>query len=53
MQNNVGDADQRIAKLAAFLDPEAFQHGGELAFRKRRRAARREAANRIAQAQAN
>jgi hypothetical protein len=51
MQSNLMDPDQRVAELAAFLDPEAFQHGGELAFRKRRRAARREAANRIARAQ--
>lgn len=39
--------DKRIAELAAFLDPVAFENAGDLALRKRRRAALREAANRV------
>ena len=41
-------ADERIAELAAFLDPIAFANSGDLSLRKRRRAALREAANRVA-----
>ena len=40
-------ADERIAELAAFLDPIAFANADDLSLRKRRRAALREAANRI------
>jgi hypothetical protein len=42
--------EERVAELAAFLDPIAFEHADDLALRKRRRAALREAANRIAAA---
>jgi hypothetical protein len=46
--NTSASADERIAELAAFLDPIAFANSGDLSLRKRRRAALREAANRIA-----
>jgi hypothetical protein len=39
--------DQRIEDLAAFLDPVAFERRQDLALAKRRKAAWREAANRI------
>lgn len=48
MVNTFASIDERIAELAAFLDPVAFEHGDDLALRKRRRAAWREAANRVA-----
>jgi hypothetical protein len=41
-------ADARIAELAAFLDPVAFANAADLSLRKRRRAALREAGNRVA-----
>ncbi|PVE20364.1 hypothetical protein DC522_32780 [Microvirga sp. KLBC 81] len=41
------DLDRRIAELAAFLDPVAFEHGQDRSLAKRRDAAWREAANRI------
>ena len=43
------DLDRRIAELAAFLDPVAFQHDEHRSLEKRRKAAWREAANRIRQ----
>ena len=46
--NTSACADERIAELAAFLDPIAFANADDLSLRKRRRAALREAANRIA-----
>jgi hypothetical protein len=39
--------DRRIEDLAVFLDPVAFEHGQDLALAKRRKAAWREATNRI------
>jgi hypothetical protein len=48
--NTFAGVDERVAQLAAFLDPVAFGHADDLALRKRRRAALREAANRIARA---
>ena len=45
--NTSASPDERIAELAAFLDPIAFSTD-DLSLRKRRRAALREAANRIA-----
>jgi len=45
--NTSASADERIAELAAFLDPIAFANSGDLSLRKRRRAALRPA-NRIA-----
>jgi hypothetical protein len=46
--NTFASAEDRIAELAAFLDPVAFQLADDLALRKRRQAALREAANRVA-----
>ena len=46
--NTSACADERIAELAAFLDPIAFANADDVSLRKRRRAALREAANRIA-----
>jgi hypothetical protein len=43
------DLNQRIAELAVFLDPIAFQHDENCSLEKRRKAAWREAANRIRQ----
>lgn len=39
--------NRRIEDLAVFLDPVAFEHGQDLALAKRRKAAWREATNRI------
>jgi hypothetical protein len=39
--------DRRIEDLAVFLDPVAFEHGQDLSLAKRRKAAWREATNRI------
>ena len=39
--------DRRIADLATFLDPEAFQQEQDISLAKRRNAALREAANRL------
>lgn len=47
IRNDPSERERRIADLAACLDPEAFARAGERVFQKRRRAARREAANRI------
>ena len=41
------DLDRRIADLAVFLDPVAFENGQDRSLEKRRSAARREAANRL------
>ncbi len=41
------DLNPRIAELAAFLDPIAFEHDENRSLEKRRKAAWREAANRI------
>ena len=41
------DLNHRIEDLAAFLDPVAFERRQDLAMAKRRKAAWREAANRI------
>ena len=46
--NTSASPDERIAELAAFLDPIAFANADDLSLRKRRSAALREAANRIA-----
>ena len=46
--NTSASPDERISELAAFLDPIAFANADDLSLRKRRRAALREAANRIA-----
>ena len=45
MRSNV--LTQRIEELAAFLDPAAFERREDCSLAKRRRAAWREAANRI------
>jgi hypothetical protein len=42
-------AHQRVAELAAFLDPVAFERAHDRTLAKRRDAAWREACNRIAQ----
>jgi hypothetical protein len=41
------DLDRRIAELAVFLDPVAFENDQDLSLAKRRSAAWREAANRL------
>jgi hypothetical protein len=43
------DLNQRIAYLAAFLDPIAFEHDQDRSLAKRRNAAWREATTRIRQ----
>ena len=48
MVKTFASPDERIAELAAFLDPVAFATAADLSLRKRRRAALREAANRVA-----
>jgi hypothetical protein len=48
--NSIETMDQRIADLAVFLDPIAFEDSLSRSLAKRRKAAWREAANRIRQA---
>ncbi len=49
---NTETLNRRIADLAAFLDPAAFEDDQDRAFAKRRQAAWREASNRIRRAMA-
>ncbi len=48
--NHIDHLEQRIIDLAAFLDPAAFEDRGARSLGKRRRAALREASNRLRQA---
>jgi hypothetical protein len=48
--NNPEQLNARIAELAAFLDPVAFEHADDRSLQKRRESAWRKAANRYVQA---
>ncbi len=50
VMNHIDHLEQRIVDLAAFLDPAAFEGRGARSLGKRRRAALREASNRLRQA---